>query len=72
MATNLNIDQDLLNEALEVGKHKTKRETVNVALKEYVQKHKQQGIIKLFGTLDWDDNYDYKAERKRDNEDIKG
>jgi hypothetical protein len=67
MATNLNIDQELLREAVEMGHHKSKREAVNIALKEYVQKRKQMGIIKLFGTLDWDDEYNYKGERKLSN-----
>lgn len=70
MATNLNIDQELLKRAQEIGKHKTKRATVNEALKEYIQSRKQQDIIELFGTLDWNDDYDYKSARKRDNEDI--
>ncbi len=72
MATNLNIDQELLREAVEMGHHKTKREAVNMALKEYVQKRKQMGIVKLFGTLDWDGDYDYKEERKRGNKRIEG
>lgn len=70
MATNLDIDQELLKEAVKYGNHKTKKSAVNEALAEYVQKKKQLGITKLFGTLDWDDSYDYKADRKRDNKRI--
>lgn len=70
MATNLNIDQKLLEEAVKLGQHKTKKAAVNEALSEYVQHRKQMEIINLFGTLDWDENYDYKADRKRDNEGI--
>ena len=70
MASNLDIDQKLLQEAVKYGNHKTKKSAVNEALAEYVQKRKQLGIIELFGTLDWDDSYDYKAERKRDNKRI--
>jgi Arc/MetJ family transcription regulator len=64
MATNLAIDEKLLHEAQKVGKHRTKRETVNAALLEYVQRRKQQEIVQLFGTIDYDDNYDYKRERR--------
>ncbi|MEQ8471081.1 MAG: type II toxin-antitoxin system VapB family antitoxin [Marinoscillum sp.] len=65
MATNLDIDQKLLEEAVKYGNHKTKKSAVNEALAEYVQKKKQLGITKLFGTIDYDENYDYKAERMR-------
>lgn len=65
MATNLDIDQKLLAQAKRVGKHRTKREAVNAALTEYVQRRNQQGIIKLFGTVDYDPACDYKAQRKK-------
>ena len=64
MATNLAIDDKLLEEARKVGKHRTKKETVNAALSEYVQRRKQVGIIKLFGQIEYDENYDYKRERR--------
>lgn len=65
MATNLDIDQKLLAQAKRLGKHKSKKEAVNAALTEYVQRHNQLGILKLFGTIDYDEKYDYKAARKR-------
>ena len=64
MATNLNIDDKLLNQALKLGKFKTKKETVNKVLEEYVNFKKRQGIIELFGKVDYDPNYDYKKLRK--------
>lgn len=51
MATNLESDNDLINGALELSKHKTKRNIVEEALEEYVQRRKQQNIVKLFGTI---------------------
>jgi len=66
MATNLAIDQELLAKALEIGKLPTKKATVNEALREFIQKRKQQQAIKLFGKFDFDPEYDYKAERARD------
>ncbi len=65
MPTNLNIDDELLSEALRLSGKKTKRETVDAALREYVSRRKQRGILKLFGTLEWDAGYDYKRERDR-------
>lgn len=65
MPTNLAIDDRLIEEAQAVGGHKSKRAAVTTALEEYVQRHKQAEIIKLFGTIDFDPAWDYKAERKR-------
>lgn len=65
MATNLDIDHALLNEAVKVGHHKTKKEAVNEALADYVNRKKQFEIIKLFGTIDFDEGYDFKAERMK-------
>ena len=66
MATNLAIDDKLINEARRIGKHKTKKETVNAALIEYVDRRKQLEILKLSGTIDYDPTYDYKKMRKLD------
>lgn len=64
MATNLAIDPDLLNEALQISGLNTKKDTVNQALTEFVQRRKQQEITRLFGDLPCDENYDYKKGRK--------
>jgi Arc/MetJ family transcription regulator len=65
MATNLAINDELLTEAQRVGKHKTKRETVDAALAEYVARRKQRRLVELFGKIDYDPAYDYKRERQR-------
>lgn len=65
MATNLAIDDRLLNEALEIGGRKTKRETVNEALREYIQRRKQAELLGLFGKVDFESSYDYKIQRNR-------
>ncbi len=65
MATNLAIDDELLNEALRVGGQRTKKETVNQALREFVQRRKQAKILDLFGKVDFDPKYDYKRQRRR-------
>ena len=65
MPTNLAIDDRLLNEALRLGKRRTKKDTVNEALREYIQRRKQARILGLFGTIEFDRTYDYKAQRRR-------
>ncbi|MEW6185954.1 MAG: type II toxin-antitoxin system VapB family antitoxin [Thermodesulfobacteriota bacterium] len=65
MATNLAIDQNLLEKALEVSGIKTKKETVNLALKEFINRHKQIEVLTLFGKMDPDPEYDYKKGRAR-------
>lgn len=65
MATNLNIDIELLETALQIGGYQTKKETVNQALREFIQRRRQQQIKKLFGTIDYEQNYDYKKLRSR-------
>jgi Arc/MetJ family transcription regulator len=64
MATNLVLDEELINAAKRLGGHRTKREAVNQALAEYVAGHKRRKLLDLFGKCDWDPNYDYKAARK--------
>ena len=65
MATNLHIDGKLLNTAVKIGGHKTKRETLDEALREYIRHREQKRVTELFGTIDYDPDYDYKAERRR-------
>ena len=64
MATNLAINTELLNEALLISGFNTKKDTVNQALTEFIQRRKQREITDLFGSLPCDDNYDYKKARK--------
>ncbi|MFN0169138.1 MAG: type II toxin-antitoxin system VapB family antitoxin [Bryobacteraceae bacterium] len=65
MPTNLGIDDQLLNEALKVGGQRTKKETVNAALREFVNRRRQNEVVKLFGTIDYLPDYDYKKARRR-------
>ena len=64
MPSNLAIDDDLLEEALRLSGRKTKRETVNDALREFIQRRQRRGLVKLFGEVDYDPRYDYKKERR--------
>jgi len=65
MATNLAIDPDLLDRALEVSGERTKKAAVTMALQEFIARRQQKRILDLMGKLDWDESYDYKAERSR-------
>ena len=63
MPTNLAIDDKLLNTAKRVGKHKTKKGVVTEALTEYIQRREQLKVSGLFGSIDYESDYDYKAQR---------
>lgn len=65
MATNLAIDDQLLNEALKLGGHRTKKATVTEALEEYILRRRQARLLDLFGQLDFDPGWDYKQARQR-------
>ena len=66
MATNLAIDPELLEKALEVSGERTKTAVVTRALEEFIARRNTQKLRELFGKVDWDPNHDYKAERSRD------
>jgi hypothetical protein len=63
MATNLALDDDLIEEARQLGGLRTKRDVVTQALTEYVQRRKQLKLLDLFGTIELDDGFDPKAQR---------
>jgi len=65
MATNLQLDDEMIRKAVKLGKHRTKKEAVNQALKTYVQRLEQEKVFNLFGTVDYDPAYDYKKQRSR-------
>jgi hypothetical protein len=65
MATNLSIDPELIERALELSGERTKKAAVTKALEEFIARRRQRGVLELFGKLEWDPGYDYKAERQR-------
>ena len=66
MATNLSIDPELLDRALQVSGEKTKKAAVTKALQEFIARRRQKHLLDLMGKLEWDETYDYKSERSRD------
>lgn len=65
MATNLAIDPDLIELALQVSGERTKKAAVTRALEEFIARRKQKRLLDLMGKLEWDKSFDYKAERSR-------
>jgi Arc/MetJ family transcription regulator len=65
MATNLDLDPKLLDQVLELSGEATKKAAVTLALKEFIARREQKKLTELFGKLDWDASFDYKAERSR-------
>ena len=66
MATNLSIDPDLIERALEVSGERTKKAAVTKALEEFIARRRQKRLLDLMGKLEWDHSFDYKAGRGRD------
>ena len=66
MATNLAIDPELIERALEISGERTKKAAVTKALQEFIARREQKQLAELFCSLDWNADYDYKAERSRD------
>jgi len=64
MPTNLAIDDKLIEEAVEIGKHKTKKAAVTEALQEYILKRKQMMVREVLGKIEYDAGYNYKKQRK--------
>lgn len=65
MPTNLAIDDGLVEQAKTIGRHKTKKAAVTEALEEYVRRRRQIEVTKVFGSIDYDESYDYKERRRR-------
>ena len=65
MATNLSLDPDLIDRALELSGERTKKAAVTRALEEFIARRKQKRLLELMGNLEWDKSFDYKAERSR-------
>ena len=66
MSTNLALDPELLDLALAVSGEKTKKAAVTKALREFIARRQQRRLVELFGRLDWDPDFDHKAERSRE------
>ena len=64
MPLRLTIDEELLRQAMAIGRHRTRSETVNEALREFVERRHRLELVGLVGKVAYDPRYDYKAERR--------
>jgi Arc/MetJ family transcription regulator len=58
MRTNIEIDDRVLHEAQELIGARTKRDAVDVALRELVTRHRRIGVLDLRGRVRWESNLD--------------
>ncbi len=65
MATDFDLDPDLVERALALSGAPTKKAAVTAALQEFIARREQRPILKLFGKLEWDAGDDYTRERSR-------
>ena len=65
MATNLALDPKLIERAVKLSGEKTKKAAVTRALEEFISRRSQKRLVDLMGKLEWDESFDYKAERSR-------
>jgi hypothetical protein len=65
MAIRLSIDPELIKQALQASGERSREAVVTTALQEFIARRQQKGLFDLFGKLEWDPTYDYKAERRR-------
>ena len=64
MATNLQINDKLIQKAVKLGGHKTKKAAVTQALIDYIEQMEQEKIVSMFGTVEYEPDYDYKKQRQ--------
>lgn len=64
MRTNIVLDEKLVNKAMKLGRAKSKRELIHIALEEYVKKLQMKNLLELKGKIQFDKDYDYKSLRK--------
>ena len=65
MPTNLAIDDQLLDKALKIGDFRTKKDTVNEALREFIQKREQRKVVEFFGVAEYYEDYHPKKYRRK-------
>jgi Arc/MetJ family transcription regulator len=64
MATNLDIDDRLIDAVKKIGGHKSKKDAVTAALNEYLQRRERREILDMFGTIEYAPDYNYKKQRR--------
>jgi Arc/MetJ family transcription regulator len=67
MPINVRVNEQLIAEAMRAGNHRTKIQAVTTALEEYVKMKRRLGLLAMVGQVEYDSDYDYKADRRRGN-----
>lgn len=65
MATNLQIDDTHITQAVKLGNHRTKKAAVTQALTDYIHHREQENILSLFGSVEYEPGFDHKKQRAR-------
>lgn len=68
MISSIPVDDSLVDAACKLGNHSSRQQAIEAALREYVQRHQQQQIVHLFGTVEFNESYDYKQTRERNSQ----
>ena len=63
MTTPFNINEALLKEALALDNQVNIDSLVETALHEYIQRRKRLKVLDLFGSIEYDEDYNYKQQR---------
>lgn len=66
MRTNIELNDELVAEAMRVSGAKTKKDVVDMALRELVKAKRKRSVLDLAGQIDFDKGYDPKAGWDRD------
>jgi Arc/MetJ family transcription regulator len=64
MRTNINLDDQLVNEAFKLSRARTKKELIHEALEEFVQSRRRLDLLDLEGRIEFAKEYDYKQLRE--------
>ncbi len=64
MRTNIVLDEELVDEAFRYSDVKTKRDLVDLALREFVENRRRRDVRELRGKVELDPSYDHKALRE--------
>jgi hypothetical protein len=61
----VSVDLELLDEAVKVGGRRSRRDTLNEALKEYIERRRRLELTKYFGKVEFRTDWDYKKDRRK-------
>jgi Arc/MetJ family transcription regulator len=64
MRTNIDIDDDLMEQAFSVSRIRTKKELIHEALKEFIRLKRRKDLTELAGFIEFRNDYDHKKLRK--------